>query len=77
MYFSDLNGDGVVQLDPEKGEVLQEAHYYPFGMNMDGPWVMLSSSPKPQPPQKRDFDLKIQIHRASNMKLRDPLKYLV
>jgi len=43
--FSDLNEDGKIQLDdPEtaednESEILQENHYYPFGMNMDGAWA--------------------------------------
>jgi len=34
VLFSDLNKDGKV----DGSEVLQENHYYPFGMNMEGPW---------------------------------------
>ena len=32
--FSDLNGDEAV----DGTEILQENHYYPFGMNMEGDW---------------------------------------
>ena len=32
--FSDLNGDETV----DETEILQENHYYPFGMNMQGAW---------------------------------------
>ena len=35
--FSDLNGNGVVELG-ENSEIVQENHYYPFGMNQKGPW---------------------------------------
>ncbi len=42
VFFSDVNGDGLVQVDPDAGEVLQEGHYYPFGLGMDGPWVAQS-----------------------------------
>jgi RHS repeat-associated protein len=36
LTFSDLNGDGKVKR--ADGEVLQENHYYPFGMSMSGSW---------------------------------------
>jgi RHS repeat-associated protein len=54
VHFSDLNGDGVLQpfacnpaipcvpLGNGGGytEMLQVQHYYPFGMEFDGPWEM-------------------------------------
>ena len=36
LCFSDLNGNGAIET-PE--EILQENHYYPFGMKMKGPWM--------------------------------------
>ncbi len=33
--FSDLNQDGVIT----QSDVLQQQHYYPFGMNMEGEWT--------------------------------------
>ena len=32
--FADLNGDNEV----DETEILQQNHYYPFGMNMEGTW---------------------------------------
>ena len=32
--FADLNGDDMV----DETEIIQENHYYPFGMNMEGGW---------------------------------------
>ena len=39
--FTDLNGNGVVNETnvPATNEVLQENHYYPFGLNTEGPWM--------------------------------------
>ena len=41
ILFSDLNGNGTVDLtqDPATTEILQENHYYPYGMRMSGPWI--------------------------------------
>jgi len=39
VYFIDLDGDGEISLDPADEEVTQEAHYYPYGMKMDGDWI--------------------------------------
>ena len=43
--FSDFNQNGRIDLEEENPstplnefEVTQESHYYPFGMNQDGPW---------------------------------------
>jgi RHS repeat-associated protein len=36
VLFSDLNGDGSIN---PTTEVLQENHYYPFGMEMEGEWT--------------------------------------
>lgn len=39
--FCDLDNSGVVNVtnNPATNEVLQENHYYPFGLNTDGPWM--------------------------------------
>ncbi|MCI5056108.1 MAG: hypothetical protein MRY83_08370, partial [Flavobacteriales bacterium] len=40
--FSDLDQNG--EIDPDLGEVLQRNHYYPFGLEMDGPWSTVVSN---------------------------------
>ncbi|GJM33746.1 MAG: hypothetical protein DHS20C18_27470 [Saprospiraceae bacterium] len=42
MVFSDLNGDGGIRVsvNPEVNELIQEHHYYPFGMEFEGPWTV-------------------------------------
>ncbi|MGH1438430.1 MAG: RHS repeat domain-containing protein [Lewinella sp.] len=37
LAFSDLNGDGAITITGNP-EIIQENHYYPFGMNMNGYW---------------------------------------
>ncbi|MFT4537266.1 MAG: RHS repeat-associated protein [Saprospiraceae bacterium] len=39
IMFSDLNEDGKLTIGGEDSEILQEEHYYPFGMHMEGNWV--------------------------------------
>ncbi len=60
MVFSDLNKDGCIQPfnedcgavpttpdgTPIYSEILQENHYYPFGMQMEGPWQEVISAPE-------------------------------
>lgn len=43
LTFSDIDSDGVVE--PSNNELLQEAHYYPFGERMQGTWASGSDSP--------------------------------
>ncbi|WP_421947689.1 RHS repeat domain-containing protein [Phaeodactylibacter xiamenensis] len=38
VFFSDTNGNGFISMS----EVSQEAHYYPFGMAMQGSWLSTS-----------------------------------
>ncbi|MEL7124346.1 MAG: RHS repeat-associated core domain-containing protein, partial [Bacteroidota bacterium] len=41
LTFTDKDGDGDIDMtnDPNTNEVLSESHYYPFGMQMQGPWI--------------------------------------
>jgi len=41
LTFTDKDGDGRIDQsdDPVANEVLQENHYYPFGMAMEGQWI--------------------------------------
>ncbi|MEZ4884896.1 MAG: RHS repeat-associated core domain-containing protein [Chitinophagales bacterium] len=36
LWVSDLGNDGIIETS---SEILQEKHYYPFGMEMEGPWM--------------------------------------
>lgn len=36
LTFCDLNSDGAIQTP---SEILQENHYYPFGLALNGPWM--------------------------------------
>ena len=36
LVYSDFNGDGKIR---NATEIVQENHYYPFGMKMKGPWM--------------------------------------
>jgi RHS repeat-associated protein len=44
LAFSDVNNNGRIEIEDDPGtpeddtEVMQENHYYPFGMNQMGPW---------------------------------------
>ncbi len=50
MTFTDKNGNGIIEQDndPAVSEILQENHYYPFGMAMNGPWVQNAQANKYQ-----------------------------
>ncbi len=40
MTFTDKNGNGSIDVsNTSTNEVLQENHYYPFGLNFEGPWM--------------------------------------
>ena len=36
LVYADRNGDGIVAV---QSEIVQEEHYFPFGMKMTGPWM--------------------------------------
>ncbi|MEZ4884899.1 MAG: RHS repeat-associated core domain-containing protein [Chitinophagales bacterium] len=36
LWVSDLDNDGILETP---SEILQEKHFYPFGMEMEGPWM--------------------------------------
>lgn len=42
VVIADLDGSGSIDItdDLATNEVLQENHYYPFGMNQEGPWAL-------------------------------------
>ena len=42
LTFTDRNANGIVDItnNPTTSDILQENHYYPFGMNYEGPWLM-------------------------------------
>ena len=40
LLYSDLDGDGRPEVPDE---IIQENHYYPFGMRMEGPWMRHTS----------------------------------
>ena len=40
LLYTDFNGDGVASVPDE---IIQENHYLPFGMKMNGPWMKNSS----------------------------------
>ncbi|MEM9548232.1 MAG: RHS repeat-associated core domain-containing protein [Bacteroidota bacterium] len=41
LMFTDKDGDNIIEqtADPATSEILQENHYYPFGMKMEGVWM--------------------------------------
>ncbi len=40
LTFTDMNANGVVDItNTTSNEILQENHYYPFGMGFEGPWM--------------------------------------
>jgi RHS repeat-associated protein len=54
VMFSDLDGNG--KIEEANGEVLQQNHYYPFGMKMNGPWSQVSGSENPYQYNGKEFN---------------------
>ncbi|MEL7120506.1 MAG: DUF6443 domain-containing protein [Bacteroidota bacterium] len=42
LMFTDKNGNNVIDVtnNPVTSDILQENHYYPFGLGFEGPWLM-------------------------------------
>jgi RHS repeat-associated protein len=42
LMLADKNGNGIIEVtnNPATCEIIQENHYYPFGLNHEGPWLM-------------------------------------
>lgn len=38
LVYADRNGNGIVEVEVPS-EIVQEEHYFPFGMKMSGPWM--------------------------------------
>ncbi|RMH43553.1 MAG: hypothetical protein D6694_06880, partial [Gammaproteobacteria bacterium] len=51
VLFADRNGSGRIELQgeqpgqPDYIEIIQENHYYPFGLEMTGPWAPPQTQP--------------------------------
>jgi RHS repeat-associated protein len=49
LAFSDVNNNGRIEIEDDPGtpeddtEIMQENHYYPFGMNQLGPWYEVAA----------------------------------
>ncbi len=39
VVIADINLNGTIDTHPDSLEILQENHYYPFGMNHEGEWI--------------------------------------
>ena len=51
LVFADLNDDGNISIDDpdtkyDESEILQQHHYYPFGMAMEGDWTDAAAAPE-------------------------------
>lgn len=53
LMYSDLNNNGIPEVP---NEIIQEEHYYPFGMKMTGPWMSAGSSSATMPYQYNGID---------------------
>ena len=43
VIYTDLNGDGIVDINSTSEELVKEIQYYPWGMVQDGPWMSAPS----------------------------------
>ncbi|MEM1318666.1 MAG: RHS repeat-associated core domain-containing protein [Bacteroidota bacterium] len=67
--FADLNNDGIIEVGSNPGdytEIMQENHYYPYGMKMDGPWSPTINVEHPYQYNGIDFEsaLKLDVNIA-------------
>ena len=69
LMYADRNGNGIPEVtnDQQTNEILQEVHYWPFGMKMTGPWLGSAGSDNQTRHQYNgiehvtDFDLGIDM----------------
>lgn len=66
VFFCDKSGNGLLETSAAAGEVTQEAHYYPFGLMMEGGWYanQFPTSPYLYNGIERTPDLGLNVYTA-------------